>query len=242
MSRTKTLLVVFGSLFGLLALGLMVAAGVLMWTSGTERNEDGFLTSSTVELSTDHYALTSEQLDLGALRNDWLPAAWLATVQVNALPLDGGPVFVGIAANDDISGYLEDVAYTEVVWNSENDPDYRPRAGSRAPGVPSEQDFWVASAEGIGAQDVHWDIEPGRWTVVIMNSDAEPGVHVDVAAGVRTPWLMVLAVGLLIGGLLCLAVGAVMVALGLRRPRTNPGIDPQPSIEPAVPTGTQDRP
>jgi len=31
------------------------------------------------------HALASEQPDLGAVRNDWLPASWLATIKINAL-------------------------------------------------------------------------------------------------------------------------------------------------------------
>jgi len=216
MSSRKTLLVVSGSLVALVAVGLLIAGGVL-GISGTRSDSDGFLTSRTFELSTDTHAFTSEQLDLGAIRNDWLPASWLATIKVNALPLVDGPVFVGIAEETDIDAYLADVAYSEVMWNSDDDPVYHPREGRNAPGLPSEQSFWVASAEGVGPQSVLWDIEPGQWTVLIMNADAAPDVSVDVSAGVRTPWLVIVAVALLIGGLLCLVTGGVLMVFGIRR-------------------------
>ena len=219
MSSRKTLLVVSGSLFALVAMGLLIAGGVLLGISGTQQDPDGFLTSPTFELSTDTHALTSEQLDLGAIRNDWLPASWLATIKINALPLGDGPVFVGIAEETDIDAYMADVAYSEVMWNSDDDPVYHPREGRNAPGLPSEQSFWVASAEGVGPQSVLWDIEPGQWTVLIMNADAAPDVSVDVSAGVTTPWVVVLAVALLIGGLLCLVTGAVLLVFGVRRRR-----------------------
>jgi hypothetical protein len=195
---------------------MLTAGGVLLGISGTRTDPDGYLTSPTIELSTDTHALTSEQLDLGAIRNDWLPASWLATVRVSALPLGDGPVFVGIAEGPDINAYLADVAYSEVMWNSEENPVYLPREGRNAPGLPSEQDFWVASSEGVGPQSVVWDVEPGRWTVLIMNADAAPGLSVDVSAGVRTPWFVIVAVAFLVGGILGLAVGAVLMFFGLR--------------------------
>lgn len=217
MSSRKTLLVVSGSLFAVVAMVLLTAGGALIGISGVRTDPDGYLTSPTIELSTDTHALTSEQLDLGAIRNDWLPASWLATIRVSALPLGDMPVFVGIAAESDIDAYLADVAFSEVLWNSDEDPVYLPRDGRNAPGLPSEQDFWVASSEGVGSQSVVWDVEPGRWTVLIMNADAAPDLSVDVSAGVRTPWLGIVAVAFLVGGILGLAAGAVLLFFGLRR-------------------------
>jgi hypothetical protein len=60
------------------------------------------------------------------------------------------------------------------MWDSDDDPTYLPREGQNAPGLPSEQDFWAASAEGTGRQSVLWDVEEGQWTVLIMNADATP--------------------------------------------------------------------
>ena len=65
MSSRKTVLVVTGSLFALVAMGLLIAGGVLTGISETRSDPDGYWTSPTFELSTDTHALTSEQLDLG---------------------------------------------------------------------------------------------------------------------------------------------------------------------------------
>jgi hypothetical protein len=73
-----------------------------MGISETRIDPDGYLTSPTFELSTDTHALTSEQLDLGVVRNDWLPASWLATVKVSAASLGDVPVFVGIAPETEV--------------------------------------------------------------------------------------------------------------------------------------------
>lgn len=103
---------------------------------------------STFELSTDTHALTSEQVDLGVARNDWLRASWLATVEVSAMPTGDMPVCVGIAEETDIDVYLADVAQGEVTWNSDDDPVHLSCEDENAPGVPAEQDFWMTSSEG----------------------------------------------------------------------------------------------
>jgi hypothetical protein len=108
------------------------------------------------------------------------------------------------------------------MWDAADDPVYLHRQGGNAPGVPSEQDFWEASSEGVDSQSVVWDVEPGRWTVLIMNADAAPDVSVDVSAGVRTPWLGIVAVAFLVGGILGLLTGAVLMFFGLR---------PRPAIQ-----------
>jgi hypothetical protein len=218
MSSGKIVLGVFGALLAMFAIGLLVAGGALLWATGTQRTSDGFISSSTTEASTDSYALTSTHLDLGAVRNDWFPAGWLATVQVSASPQDDAPVFVAIGPADDVTGYLENVAHDEVTRISDGEVTYRSHEGEATPALPAEQEFWVASAEGSGPQSLTWDIEPGQWTVLIMNADASPAVAVDLSAGVMTPWLTVAIVVLLIGGLFCGGVGALMLVFAFRRP------------------------
>ena len=218
MSTRKTVLGVFGSLFALAAIGLLVAGGVVIWTTGTHRTAEGFITTSTGDMSTDSYALTSTQLDLGAIRNDWLPASWLATIQVTASPRGDLPVFVGIGPADDVADYLDDVAHDEITRISDGDVTYLRHEGAAMPELPSDQELWVASSEGLGSQTLVWDIEPGQWTVLIMNADATADIAVDVSAGARTPWLSFAIVILLIGGLICAAVGAVMLVFAFRRP------------------------
>jgi len=49
MSSRKTVLGVFGSLFALVAIGLLIAGGVVIWATGTHRTSEGFFTSPTTE-------------------------------------------------------------------------------------------------------------------------------------------------------------------------------------------------
>jgi hypothetical protein len=218
MSSRKTVLGVLGSLFAIAAIGLLIAGTVVIWTTGRHRNAEGFITTSTSDVSTDSYALTSTQLDLSAIRNDWLPASWLATIQVTASPRGDAPMFVGIGPADDVAVYLDEVAHDEFTRIADGDVTYLRHAGDAPPAIPSEQGFWVADAEGNGSQSLTWDIEPGQWTVLIMNANATPDVAVGFSTGARTPWLLVGIAILLGGGLFCAAVSAVMLFFAFKRP------------------------
>jgi hypothetical protein len=107
--------VVAGSLLGLIALGL-VAAGVagLVW-NGTQR-DDGYLTSSTIQLHGTGYAVSGDRVRIGAGDVD---TAWqgrvLGKVRIRVTPADPNkPIFVGIAPSGDVVRYLSGVAWSRV--------------------------------------------------------------------------------------------------------------------------------
>jgi len=72
MSARKTILGVLGAVFALLGMGLLAAGGAVVWATATNRTPEGYISNQATAVSTDTYALTSTQLDLGGLRNDWL--------------------------------------------------------------------------------------------------------------------------------------------------------------------------
>jgi hypothetical protein len=215
MSGGRIALLVAGVLLALTGLGIAISGGAVLWVHGTQRNADGFVTSPTYELATDGYALTAERIDLGAARRgDWVPWFQEFDVQFDVSPGGQDELFVGIARADDIDGYLDGVAHAEVASLGRGSADvrYRERAGG-PPAVPGSQDFWVASTEGQGRQDLRWRLESGTWAVVIMNADASPGVAVDAEAGARVGFLLPLGLTMLIGGMLLLAAGTVMIVV-----------------------------
>ena len=63
-------------------------------------------------------------------------------------------------------------------------------AGSGSVSPPGQQQFWAASVSGSGDQTLIWPTEPGSWTVVLMNADADPGVAADVSVGADTDLLL----------------------------------------------------
>jgi hypothetical protein len=219
MSPVKIVMAVIGAMLGLLAVGLIVAGAALLWAFGTQRNADGFFTSPNVDLSSDTHALTTTEIDLSARPADWFPASGLATIRIEVEPLGDGAVFVGLGDEDDVEAYLSGVGHTEVtrIGSFFDEVSYRDVEGGPPSGPPGEEDFWVATAEGEGAQTLTWDVESGDWVGVIMNADASSGVSVDVNAGARAGFLIPVAIGLIVGGVLFGAVAALLLVLAVRR-------------------------
>jgi hypothetical protein len=210
--------VVGGSFAALVALGLLLAGVVLVWAHATQRDADGFFTSEQRRLSTPTAALTAEGLRLGDLNGggEWVVDAISADVRVRAARADGEPVFVGIARERDLDAYLSGVAHDEVREVHDDRVALRRADGAGPAGPPAAEDIWVARASGSGTQTVEWEAAEGEWAAVVMNADGRPGVTADVAVGARTDVLLPVGIGLLIGGVLLLALSGALLVVGTR--------------------------
>jgi len=220
MGAGRIILLVVGCIVALIGLGIAAGGGVLLWAHETQRDRDGYFTTSTQRFRTPTFALTSDKVDLGTEGD----AGWsgdigdLARVRVRATGGGGGPVFVGIGPERDVAAYLARVPHDQVSDVS-FDPfrvTYRREPGTASPARPGAQPFWVARAQGAGTQTVEWDLQSGKWAVVVMNADASPGVVAGIAFGVKVDLLFPLGIGLLIGGLVLLGAGITMVVFGIR--------------------------
>lgn len=222
MSGTRIVLLVVGSLLALLGLAVAAGGGALLWAHETQRDADGYFTTSVERLETGSFALTSPDVDFGARPggSGWGPELEdLAGIRVAAEgDAPGERVFVGIGPADAVSDYLDGVPHAEVaeVDYSPFRARYEDRPGTREPARPGEQGFWAATAEGAGRQVLDWDLRGGRWELVVMNADGSRAVAADVEVGVRIDALRGIAIGLLVGGLIALAAGATMIVLGAR--------------------------
>ena len=102
MSGGRIALLIVGSLLALVGLGIAAGGGTLLWAHETQRDRDGYFTTSTERFRTPTFALTSDEVDLGAEGN----AGWgsdigdLARVRVRATSADSRPIFVGIGPRD----------------------------------------------------------------------------------------------------------------------------------------------
>jgi hypothetical protein len=215
------LLVVFGSIVSLLGVALLGAGGTALWADLTQRDEDGFLTTPTEPFETETFAITSESIDLleGGEGGEWLlTEGVLGNVRITGQSTDGGDVFIGIGATDEVEAYLEGVEHDEV-RDIDFEPfsvDYRRFRGGEPAEPPGEQDFWAAAASGSGRQSAVWEAESGDWTIVLMNADGSPGITADVSAGAEANFLLWLAIGLIAAGTLILAGGVTMIVFGVR--------------------------
>jgi hypothetical protein len=94
-------------------------------------------------------------------------------------------------------------------------------------------------------------VREGDWSVVLMNADGSRGVAADVDLGAKLAWLLWVAIGVLIGGVLVTGGSAALVVLAARRPRPPPapsapatesrGPEPTPPAEPPE-TPAEERP
>ncbi len=220
--------VALGGLGIVVALAALVAGGLLLWAYGTQR-DDGFFTTRTERLETVTYAITSDRIDLGAdpSSDEHVPDLGdLATVRLQAEPVGDAPVFVGIGPTDDVDSYLDGVAHARVdrIALGPGKVDYSYVEGGAPAAPPGDEGFWAARADGAGRQTLDWAVEPGHWSVVVMNADASPAVGVRASVGVKANWVLPVGLGVagfglvsLLGATVLLLVGAIGLAHRLQQ-------------------------
>ncbi|MEW9531770.1 DUF4389 domain-containing protein [Microbispora sp. NPDC049125] len=196
--------VLSGSVLALAAIGTLFA-GIGAATLNAARGPDGFVSVNAGRLTTDAYAITSDDVTLTAQGVRFLHDS-LGRVRVIAHGDE--PLFIGVAPSSAADAYLADVAHDQVRrLDRSAGPHYSRSAGTRAPAAPLGQAFWTAESDGA---TLVWNAEPGQWTVVLMNADGSPGVSADVEAGAIVP-----ALGGIVTGLLTLAAILAMSGTGL---------------------------
>jgi hypothetical protein len=214
-------LLIVGIAMAIVGLAVTIGAGgALLWAAASD-GSDGYLTTPAYELSTEGHAVISEAADLHAAPDEWIP--WIGGIDARLTVTAEGdqPAFVGIGPSRDVAAYLAGVPHAEVIdlGPGARDVGYRLAAGPATPEPPAAQDFWVVSAEGSGVQSLTWEPSRGRWTAVLMNADGSAGVSAALSGGVPGRLLWPIGVGLLLGGvvLLALAAGVIIVATAGRR-------------------------
>ncbi|MBJ2119853.1 DUF4389 domain-containing protein [Arthrobacter sp. MSA 4-2] len=244
MKTRSIILLVAGILLAMTGLGLL-AGGIGSSLVSAAQNDGGYLSSPQERFSVDSRAITAGEVE--ELRNEDLPGSLpfdVGSIRVLAQSANPGhEIFVGIAPREEVERYLAGSNYSQVL-EVENRPfrvEYREVEGAAQPEPPAEQDFWVAAGSGPGQQEIDWNIQPGSWTVVVMNADASAGVAADLQAGFRSELFGPLAGGLLIAGSVLLLVGIPLLILGAM----GLGRDAAPPVAPggvAGPAGTSAAP
>jgi Domain of unknown function (DUF4389) len=208
-------LLVLGSIAALLAFALLAGGCAAVVLDRTQRDDDGFLMTPTEDFSTATYAIVSQNADLDLDGPDWATTDFFGTARIRSE--SERPVFVGIAREADVAGYLggvERAVVTEV-----DEAEYSERRGGAPEGRPADQTFWAASATGAGEQTLEWEPEDGSWNVVLMNADGSRGVAAELSIGGELDPLIWIGVGLLVGGALLAAAAALAITAGIRRRR-----------------------
>lgn len=211
---------VTGALLALVSLALLGAGGTALWAD-TQRDGAGYLTTGTHEFAAAGSALATERIELGSAGTGWLYAPALAgTVRIRVTPVrPGPPLFAGIGRFAAVDRYLAGVRHAVIsdFWANQE----HAIGGGRTGSAPGAQGFWAASAAGPGPQTLRWEPAAGSWTVVVMNANGRPGVHVRADLGARYPDLPWIAAGLLAAGAVFAAGGALLIAGAIRRRRAS---------------------
>jgi hypothetical protein len=226
-SAGRTAAVIVGGVLALVSLGFLAAGGVGLWANG-QKDEQGYVSTSTERFHTRTAAMRTEKLDvdLGGT-GTVLGSDLYGKVRLRVTPRSGKDLFVGIARTRDVTHYLRATAHTSVT-DIDYDPfhaDYATTRGARRAAAPSTQRIWAAQAHGRGAQTLTWDVADGDWSVVVMNADGSPGVDAGVRAGANVPFLDEVAWGAIGTGAVLLLVSVALLYAGVRTPRP-----PRPEI------------
>src|SRR4051812_23001791 len=133
------------------ALFVLGGAGLLA-VHLSERDSDGYFTSSPAHLTAPGYAIVSDKVDLTGLDDDAAAATarhLASRIRVAAESTNGKPVFVGIADQAAVDAYLHGVSRSTVTnaWDA-GDATYRQSSGGAPRTAPGARHFWVASSTG----------------------------------------------------------------------------------------------
>lgn len=224
MSAGRIILLVFGILILLASLPLLFGGGALLWANYALTDGEGFFATRTIYFDRDIYAIVTAPADIdlgGAWVWDW---GKLVSFKVEGSNDDPSKqIFIGVAEASDLNAYLNDVKYDEITEFSiyPYRVSYLAHQGDSQPTAPTSETFWRASVHGAGTQTLEWELETGRYSLVLMNADGSAGVDVSVVFGVRVPPVFGIAVGLLVGGVLALIIGIPMIYFAVRRPQTS---------------------
>ena len=211
-------LIVVGVIAGILAFGLLAGGCALVVVDQTQRDNDGYLMSPTVEFSTPTYAIVSKRADIDADGAERALDTFLGTVRLRSE--SDRAVFLGIGPAAAVDRYLarteRDVVTGFDSGFGNDNPTYS-RRGSAAPsGPPDAQTFWVASQTGAGEQTIQWNPEDGNWRAVVMNVNGRRGVSADMSVGAELDSVLWIGLGLLAAGVLLAAAAALAITAGVR--------------------------
>ncbi len=207
-------MIVIGSIVTALA-GPQLAGAAVLATAVSVGGSEGFISAPAVRVQTPSSAIVTPSIDLDVDLGDVVAPD--IRVAVTAGREGDDVIFVGIGPSDAVDQYFEGVAIAELRGVSGSPPRIQVRelSGSAAEDPPMDQSFWVASESGPGAQTITWVLEPGDWTLVIMNADASPGIESSLRLGVEAPWAAPVAAAFALVSAIALLVGLTLLIVGL---------------------------
>jgi len=225
MSGGKIALLVFGIIFLLISIALIAGGGVLLWVNGRYLDSAGYLTSDTLHIERNSYAVVAGPIELDETAVRVLRSIGVITVfEFQGENNDPSKqIFMGVADEVELEDYLDNVDYDEIDnigfgWGLDFDRiTYTNHPGNYEPSLPASESIWAASVVGTASETLVWETRAGSYSIVVMNDDGSRGVDLDVIFKAKIPSLVGFGVGLLVGGIVLLAVASLMIFLAVRR-------------------------
>lgn len=221
MRALKIVSVILGILIVLAGTALVTAGGFVLGVYGSQRDPSGFFTTPSQTVGSYGFALSAPNINaqLGPRWEKWIPSRARATVRITGASELPAPLFIGIGPTARVSNYLSGVPRDKItsIDLTAGTVQFAHVDGTTFPAAPGRQSFWVAKVEGTATQTLDWALQTGDWTVVIMNGDASAPVAATMSIGARFDVIKPLIIGLTVGGLVVLAIGATLIVLGTRR-------------------------
>jgi hypothetical protein len=227
----KVILFIFGLIGLLTSSGFLFGGGAIILADNTIKDSDSFYSTRTVQIESNTYAVITGPADiyLGG-RWDWGSLATFKIVGSNNDP--DGQIFIGIAPTSDINAYLSGVEHSEITEFSmfPHNISYAVHSGVVVPGAPADQSFWTAYAYGTGTEALEWDVESGRYSLLLMNGDGSEGVDLDVEFGLKIAWLIGVGIGLLLMGVIGIIISIILISLAFRSSSNRNPPPPGPAV------------
>ncbi|MFI7587390.1 DUF4389 domain-containing protein [Spongisporangium articulatum] len=206
---------VLGVLLVLPGLAVAGVGGAGLWLD-TQRDDAGFVSTDTTSVARPAPVVTVEgvHLDIDRAAATWLDENDLGQVRIRIEDRSPQALFVGIAPQAAVDGWLAGRAHDEITDFRSGSLRYERHAGLTPVAAPTAQSFWSASVTGTGSQQLTWRPRTGDWTLVIATADGTGAVNARAAVGAKIPSLTGVSSGLLAGGLIVLLLGVALIAWG----------------------------
>lgn len=229
--RVRVGSLIAGGIVSLLAVVFLAGGTWALWVDRVDRG-GGFVTVGSTKLNTETYAFESPLHGDGPR---WLygSTVW-GTGRFRATSQSTHPLFMGIARTDDVARYLNGTGYATIQHLVTGDVTTHQGAAPSAP--PASAVPWAASTHGNGEVTLLWKPRAGDWSIVLMNTDASPGVALHGDLGAKAPLLPWIAGGLLFIGVALGCTGGWLIVRGIRgRRQVAPAMttEAQPGSTPA---------
>jgi len=223
----RVLALVFGGFMLLIAFGLLMGGGAMLWAQTAVADQNGYMLTKPAHFSVASYAIVQSGIDVH-MDGGWMmnPSFQdIVSVKITATSNNGKPIFIGIASQQYAQNYLNNVNIDKLIsyeWvpnrmTDDNAPTYQTIPGVSPSSSPSTQSFWISQSSGSGTQTITWTPSTGEYWVVVMNADGSKAIDVNAQVGARVTILGWVGGGLLVGGLVIALLGVIVIYFGAFR-------------------------